>query len=168
MLGRCSEQTKLKRFHGLLAEFPEPYLTEALSGSLGHLALVIDAGGMISALASCRMVGEHAAELAILIEDARQRQGWGSRLLALLVAYADSASWSTLRMTLLAEQAWILPTLQAYGQCRSRNSFGVIEAELSRHLPASGGHATLGSGPLASIGDLSLHGRRPAVDRRSS
>jgi len=40
MLARCTGQTRYRRFHGPVKVFPERYLTEALSGSPLHFALV--------------------------------------------------------------------------------------------------------------------------------
>ena len=40
MLARCTGQTRYRRFHGPVTAFPERYLTEALSGSPLHFALV--------------------------------------------------------------------------------------------------------------------------------
>jgi GNAT superfamily N-acetyltransferase len=40
MFGRCSGRTRYERFHGHVNVFPQRYLTEALSGSPVHYALV--------------------------------------------------------------------------------------------------------------------------------
>ena len=97
MLARCTGQTRYRRFHGPVSVFPERYLTEALSGSPLHFALVACLGddaegdgtvvdgtvvdGTVVALASCRAVDEGVAELGILVEDEWQRRGVGSDLL---------------------------------------------------------------------------------------
>jgi GNAT superfamily N-acetyltransferase len=74
------------------------------------------------ALASCRTVDEGAAELGLLIEDAWQRQGLGTRLVADLVAHARQAGLRVLQAQLLAEQAWIAGLLRPYGTCRPRST----------------------------------------------
>ena len=91
MFGRCSAQTRYRRFHGAIVMFPRGYLAEALSRSPLHHALVAAAGNVtddIVALASCRVVDEGMAEVGVLVEDAWQRHGLGSALLDELAAHA--------------------------------------------------------------------------------
>jgi GNAT superfamily N-acetyltransferase len=123
MLERCSGQTRYRRFHGPVKVFPERYLTEALSGSPLHFALVAytgdDAGedGAVVALASCRAVDEGVAELGILVEDEWQRRGVGGYLLREMVAYAARTGLRALQAQVLAEQPWIVGLLRRYGTC---------------------------------------------------
>lgn len=129
MLARCTGQTRYRRFHGPVTAFPERYLTEALSGSPLHFALVAcldeDAerggtvvDGTIVALASCRAVDEGVAELGILVEDDWQRRGVGGDLLGEIVAYAARTGLRALQAQVLAEQPWIVGLLRRHGTCR--------------------------------------------------
>jgi GNAT superfamily N-acetyltransferase len=127
MLSRCTGSTRSLRFFAPLRSFPEPYLTEALSGHPGHFALVAATPAAVVALASCRTVAGGTAELAVLVEDARQRQGIGARLLRRLIEHADRSGIWTLRATVLAEQEWIVRPLRAYGTCAALMSKGVLE-----------------------------------------
>ncbi len=131
MLSRCTVSTRSLRFLAPLRSFPEPYLTEALSGHPEHFALVA-ATPAAAALASCRAVAGGTAELAVLVEDARQRQGIGARLLKRLIEHADRSGLRTLRATLLAEQEWIVRPLRAYGTCTAVMSKGVLEVTVRR------------------------------------
>lgn len=138
MFARCTDETRYHRFHGPVKALPERYLADALSGTPFHYALVAcpvpdlgtsDAGrqdGGVVALASCRTVNEGAAELGLLIEDAWQRQGLGTRLLRDLVTYAAGAGLRVLEAQLLAEQAWIAGLLRPYGSCRLRSTWGGV------------------------------------------
>jgi N-acetylglutamate synthase-like GNAT family acetyltransferase len=132
MLSRCTRQTRLRRFHGNPRAFPEPYLTEALAETAEHFALVAEISGAVAALASCRAVAEDIADLAVLVEDAHQRQGIGSCLLRMLVDHADRSGLRTLTATVLADQEWILRVLRSYGACRAPVSFGMLEVTLRR------------------------------------
>ncbi|HEX3713392.1 MAG TPA: GNAT family N-acetyltransferase [Trebonia sp.] len=159
MFGRCSADTRYRRFHGPVKTLPAGYLTEALSGCPFHYALVawhqeqgepepepesagpgeapaLAAAGppaRLVALASCRLVAEGAAELGLLVEDAWQRQGAGTRLLRDLVAYADSIGVRVLEAQLLAEQSWITSLLRPYGPGRLRSSrHGVMTVTVRR------------------------------------
>ena len=82
--------------------------------------------GTIVALASCRLTGEGAAELGVLVEDAWQRHGLGARLLGDLVAHARSIGLHVLEAQLLAEQSWIAGLLRAHGTCRVRPAGGGV------------------------------------------
>jgi GNAT superfamily N-acetyltransferase len=132
MLSRCTGATRSLRFLAPLRSFPEPYLTEALSGQPEHFALVAATPAAVVALASCRAVAGGTAELAILVEDARQRQGIGARLLKSLIEHADRSGLRTLRASLLAEQEWIVRSLRAYGTCTAAMSTGVLEVTVRR------------------------------------
>jgi GNAT superfamily N-acetyltransferase len=134
MFERCTATTRYRRFHGPVKAIPGRYLTEALSGNPFHYALVAcqepgaaapaAAGppGAIVALGSCRLVGEGVAELGLLIEDAWQRQGLGTRLLGDLVTHARRTGLRALEAQLLAEEAWITGLLRRYGPCRLRST----------------------------------------------
>jgi len=124
MLARCTRQTRYRRFHGPVKVFPERYLTEALSGSPLHFALVAcldedgaDEDGAVVALASCRAVDEGVAEVGILVEDEWQRRGVGSDLLREIVAYAARTGLRALQAQVLAEQPWIVGLLRRHGTC---------------------------------------------------
>jgi GNAT superfamily N-acetyltransferase len=140
MFARCTVLTRYRRFHAPVKAIPARYLTEALSGSPLHYALVAcpvprpdEAGGArptgsadVIALASCRLVAEGAAELGLIIEDAWQRRGLGTRLLRDLVAHASGSGIRVLEAQLLAEQSWIAGLLRGYGRCRLRLGEGGV------------------------------------------
>lgn len=153
MFERCTASTRYRRFHGPVKAIPERYLAEALSGSPFHCALVafLEAAsavqaaealsGGIVALASCRLVEEGAAELGILVEDAWQRHGLGTRLVNELVAHAHASGLSVLEAQILAEQAWITSLLRPHGTCRLRCAWnGVLNVTVRlapQHSPSS-------------------------------
>ena len=139
MFDRCSPRTRYRRFHGPVKAIPERYLADALSGGAFHYALVACRGvsrfepgravrrNRRPRLGSCRTVGEGAAELGLLIEDAWQRHGLGTRLLRDLVTHAGRDGVRVLEAQLLAEQAWITGLLRPYGACRLESTrYGVL------------------------------------------
>jgi N-acetylglutamate synthase-like GNAT family acetyltransferase len=132
MLSRCTDSTRLRRFLAPLRSFPEPYLTEALAGRGEHLALIAETSSAVVALASCCAVGDGVAELAVLVEDASQRQGIGTCLLSRLINHADRSGLHTLQATVLAEQAWIMRVLGSHGTCTTSGTTGVIQATVRR------------------------------------
>jgi GNAT superfamily N-acetyltransferase len=156
MFDRCTPSTRYRRFHGPVKAIPERYLADALSGGAFHYALVAwhdgtpftegapvagaDAAGaspgVAVALASCRIVEEGAAELGLLIEDAWQRTGLGTRLLRDLVTHASRAGVRVLEAQLLAEQAWIAGLLKPYGACRLHSTGNGVLNVTVRLAPA--------------------------------
>jgi GNAT superfamily N-acetyltransferase len=142
MLARCTGQTRYRRFHGPVTAFPERYLTEALSGSPLHFALVAcldeDAegdgtvvDGTMVALASCRAVDEGVAELGILVEDEWQRRGVGGYLLGEIVAYAARTGLRALQAQVLAEQPWIVGLLRRHGTCTTASAGQALHVTLT-------------------------------------
>jgi len=153
MLARCTGQTRYRRFHGPVTVFPERYLTEALSGSPLHFALVacldedgpvvdgpvvdgpvVDGpvvDGTVVALASCRAVDEGIAELGILVEDEWQRRGVGSDLLREIVAYAARTGLRALQAQVLADQPWIVGLLRRHGTCTIAGAGQALHVTLS-------------------------------------
>lgn len=142
MLARCTGQTRYRRFHGPVTVFPERYLTEALSGSPLHFALVAcldeDAetdgtvvDGTVVALASCRAVDEGVAELGILVEDEWQRRGVGSDLLREIVAYAARTGLRALQAQVLADQPWIVGLLRRHGTCTTASAGQALHVTLT-------------------------------------
>ena len=147
MLARCTGQTRYRRFHGPVTVFPERYLTEALSGSPLHFALVacldedaegdgtvVDGtvvDGTVVALASCRAVDEGVAELGILVEDEWQRRGVGGDLLGEIVAYAARTGLRALQAQVLAEQPWIVGLLRRHGTCTTAGAGQALHVTLT-------------------------------------
>jgi GNAT superfamily N-acetyltransferase len=132
MLARCTGQTRYRRFHGPVKVFPERYLTEALSGSPLHFALVAHhEDGTVVALGSCRAVDEGVAELGILVEDEWQRHGVGGYLLAEMVAYAQRTGLRALQAQVLADQPWIVGLLRRHGTCTVAGAGQALHVTLS-------------------------------------
>ncbi len=139
MLARCTGQTRYRRFHGPVNVFPERYLTEALSGSPLHFALVACAAqegaaedDTVVALASCRAVDEGVAELGILVEDEWQRRGVGDCLLREIAAHAARTGLRALQAQVLAEQPWIVGMLRRYGTCTVAGAGQALHVTVSR------------------------------------
>jgi GNAT superfamily N-acetyltransferase len=143
MLSRCSGETRYRRFQGYVSVFPGRYLTEALSGSPLHYALVVsvarEADGPdgavgpawpVVALASCRAVEEGVAELGFLIEDAWQRRGIGGLLLREIAGHAARTGLRALTAQVLAEQSWIVGLLRRYGPCRTAPAGNALDVTL--------------------------------------
>jgi len=138
MLARCTGETRYRRFHGYVNVFPERYLTEALSASPLHFALVAYAAGGapggdaadVAALASCRAVFEGVAEVGVLVEDAWQRRGVGARLLREILGHASRTGLRAIQAQVLADQSWIVGALRRYGPCEVTAARGTLTVTL--------------------------------------
>jgi GNAT superfamily N-acetyltransferase len=123
MFGRCSGETRYHRFHGVVHELPPAYLRRCLEpGPDAHAAFVAEqaTGG------ACRLVGLASAgpvggafgvrEAGVLVEDARQRQGIGRRLLAALSADARASGADLLRLQMCRSQPSLLMYVFAHAR----------------------------------------------------
>ncbi|GAA4511929.1 hypothetical protein GCM10023191_076770 [Actinoallomurus oryzae] len=116
MFGRCSRETRYRRFHGPVAEIPASYLRRCLDGP--HRAFVAEpTGGDIVGLASSGPALDDPCvhEVGVLVEDAWQRRGVGGLLLARLFADAYAAGVERMRFELCRSQ----PSLIAYVYARA-------------------------------------------------
>jgi GNAT superfamily N-acetyltransferase len=115
MFDRCSADTRYARFHGLLHALPERYLAEALAGNPAvHDALVVQTTEQLVALGSARRLdgpGEPAVEIGLLVEDAAQDRGLGTRLLMALAARARSRGVAVLHCDVLATNGRLIDTV---------------------------------------------------------
>ncbi|MGY1604484.1 N-acetyltransferase family protein [Geodermatophilus sp. SYSU D00815] len=142
MFGRCSADTVARRFHGRVGELPRAYLEEALTADpCLHDALVVeDAGTAVAgartvvALGSARRLDDPArpvAEVALLVEDARQRHGLGSLLLAVLAERARRRGVTALRCDVLAQAEPLVGTVRRIlGPATTRREGFVVHVEV--------------------------------------
>ncbi|MGW7469493.1 GNAT family N-acetyltransferase [Streptomyces xantholiticus] len=86
---RCTDRTLALRYHGPVQD-ADRYLNHLLSPRFGRTLAVETASGRLVALGHLLWDGEET-EVALLVEDAWQRRGIGSMLLARLVAMAAEA-----------------------------------------------------------------------------
>lgn len=86
---RCSERTLNLRYHGPVGD-ADRYLNHLLSPRYGRTLAVQTASGRLVALGHLLWDGDET-EVALIVEDAWQRRGIGSELLARLVALAEEA-----------------------------------------------------------------------------
>ena len=138
MFGRCSLETRYRRFHAPVHKMPERYLAAALAGRPDHYALVAAApSGAITALASACATEPGTMEVGILVEDSWQGRGLGGFLLGRLVRHARRRGVGVIAAVILREQAWILRLLRAHGDCETTSSREATFATLLLHAPSA-------------------------------
>jgi GNAT superfamily N-acetyltransferase len=115
MFGRCSRDTRYRRFHGPVAEIPASYLRRCLDGRHRAFVAELSGAGHIVGLASAGPVlddpGVH--EAGVLVEDAWQRRGVGKLLLARLFADAHAAGVERIRFELCRSQPFLIAYVYA-------------------------------------------------------
>ena len=131
MLGRCSESTLFHRFHGGGRVAPAHYLDRLLAAPAGHRILLARVGPDVVGVAEAHGDGDGSAELAVLVEDAWQHRGVGSRLVAALVAGERRRGVGALRATVLAEDRWVVDLLARVGPLSGRPTTGVYEVQVA-------------------------------------
>jgi GNAT superfamily N-acetyltransferase len=130
MLGRCSESTLFRRFHGSGATAPPRYVDRLLTDPDHHRVLLARVSSDVVGVAEAHRDGSGAAELAVLVEDAWQHRGVGSRLVAALAADERRHGVGALRATVLAEDRWMVGLLGRLGPLSSQPATGIYEVEV--------------------------------------
>src|SRR5712671_1007240 len=140
MLARCSRETLFHRFHGfadavsyfsaLLQDGPVQQTLLAWYGStcVGVATLGVDATGII--------------DLAVLVEDARQRRGIGTQLTDALLDSARAEGVSSVHADVLGDDRFILKALRRIGSLTGSIDRGVWSIDVA-----------LGCQPCQSAGD---------------
>ena len=119
MTARCSRDTIYHRFHGFI-DLPT-YLGTLLASE--QKSVLAWWGGSCVGLASMGP-GPRGQELAVLVEDAWQRQGVGVAMLDALVDPARGQGFSLLHADVLFEDVFILGVLARYGRLQVELEYG--------------------------------------------
>jgi GNAT superfamily N-acetyltransferase len=117
MFARCSADTVYRRFFGRLREFPREYLAGVVAGDPARHDAVLGrlrANGAPVGVAS--LVGDPAdpqqAELAVLVEDAWQRQGLGTAMVEILLRRARARGVKRIVVSVLPGRTDVLQALR--------------------------------------------------------
>ncbi|WP_069174174.1 GNAT family N-acetyltransferase [Streptomyces griseus] len=111
MHDRCSEHTLGLRYHGPVAD-ADRYLDHLLSPRFGRTLAVQTASGRLVGLGHLLWDGDET-EVALLVEDAWQRRGIGSELLARLVALAVEAGCESVYAVTQAHNTGMVAAMRA-------------------------------------------------------
>jgi GNAT superfamily N-acetyltransferase len=119
MTARCSRDTIYHRFHGFI-DMPT-YLGTLLASE--QKSVLAWWGGSCIGLASLGP-GPQGEELAVLVEDAWQRQGVGIAMLEALVGLARRQGFGLLHADVLFEDVFILGVLARFGRVQVELEYG--------------------------------------------
>jgi GNAT superfamily N-acetyltransferase len=117
MFERCSPQSRYARFLAPLRHFPASHLVDVVRSSPIRRSWVIQElqAGELVAVGSWFRNEETTAELGLLVEDGRQRQGYGTTLLDTLADSAHAAGVRTLIANSLADSRHVHRMLRRLG-----------------------------------------------------
>jgi RimJ/RimL family protein N-acetyltransferase len=138
MFGRCSFQSRLRRFFRPVLSAPHGYLEEVLADRENHYAFVVQRNDETIGLAELHLTGPRSGALALIIEDPCQRKGVGTAALQLLARCARELGLETLAADVLFENAALLPALRRLGPTSIGREDDIFHVELDLESPASG------------------------------
>jgi GNAT superfamily N-acetyltransferase len=112
MFDRCSLDTVVRRFFGLVRQLPARYLDDVLAGrpELHDAVVARLADGPIVGLASLG-TGDGPPELGVLVEDAWQQRGIGTALVDALLVRARDRGVATIVASVLPGRERVLSGL---------------------------------------------------------
>jgi GNAT superfamily N-acetyltransferase len=110
---RCSSATLRRRYHGPAVD-SDRYLGHLLEPRYGQTLTAETPDGSLAALAHLMWDGD-SAEIAVLVEDARQRRGLGSELVRRLVELARDAGIDEVYAVTTASNSGMIATLRRLG-----------------------------------------------------
>lgn len=140
MHARCSLRSRISRWRGPLREIPAGYLTDALAGRAGHLALVsLCAQHGVVALASAVQGPPGQWELGVLVDDRHQRRGIGSGMAAALVRAVRAAGARQVIAEVGHDRRALLTPLSEFGTVRVRPSADGLTGVLDLTVDQDGG-----------------------------
>ena len=137
MLRRCSAATLRHRFHGFTDGMA--YLDGQLKAS--EVVVIARHGAVCVGLGALAAGGSGPCELGVVVEDAWQRHGVGTRLVAALVAEARRRGITQIRADVLGEDAFIAGLLRRVGPVTAHVDRGTItvDVQLDGIRPGSAG-----------------------------
>ena len=142
MVGRCSLASRYGRFLGPLRRFPAGHL-DAVTGPHPDVEAFVGVPRRgdtraVLALGSLHLQDTECAEVALLVEDAWQRRGVGTRLLVRLAEQARLRDLTVLQATVLSEHTHVLRLLNSvFGPSQMVQEMGttVVTVRLDRGWP---------------------------------
>ncbi len=120
LFGRCSPETIALRFFGPRSAFPPSYVRDVLAGRPEEHDAVVARNGSTSAIVGLASLGAGSAagpdvpELGVLVADAWQRHGIGTRLVDLLAQRAHARGVERLLVSVLPGRSGVLTALGGF------------------------------------------------------
>ena len=127
---RCSPQTLERRFHVPTRRVPESVVRELVTPRRGW-SLVAQQGAEVVGHGCAGETSPGQVEVGLLVDDAFQGTGIGTRLMRDLAATAAERGYASLLCSVSPDNASVLPTVRRAGlDSVSRYVDGVVEIEV--------------------------------------
>jgi GNAT superfamily N-acetyltransferase len=128
MLLRCSRLTLFRRFHNFTDG--QAYARGLFISRPGYHTLVARWGSVCIGIGDLACDAAGSADLAVLVEDAWQRRGVGSRLILALLDTARGYGVTRVHADVLGDGQFILPTLRRAGPLTVSLQTGAISVDI--------------------------------------
>jgi GNAT superfamily N-acetyltransferase len=128
MLGRCSRASLFHRFHGVSDGVA--YFAALLRDPAGNETLLAWSGSACVGVATLGVGAAGIVDLGVLVEDAWQRRGIGTRLITSLLDSARAQGVTTVHADVLADDVFILRTLRGIGPLRVAIESGSLSIDI--------------------------------------
>lgn len=112
MAARCSDDTLRRRFHAPVAHLPLDRVTSLLTSSNAVGVVVAEVDGAVVGVGTLHAHGDAEAEMAVLVEDAWQSGGVGSRLTVGLLRVARRVGVRNVVADVLREPRFLVESLR--------------------------------------------------------
>jgi GNAT superfamily N-acetyltransferase len=135
---RCSPETLHRRFHVPLPAVPERLVRRLLAPGTGW-SLLAEQYGEVVGLASAGPLSDSELEVGLIVEDAHQGTGVGSRLLRDVAAEARTRGYAGIVCVTQPDNESMLRTVRRAGlEGSTRRTDGVVEIAIPLGSPAMG------------------------------
>ena len=128
MLGRCSAASLYHRFHGFTDGVA--YFTALLRDRPASQTLLAWSHSACVAVATLGVGATGIIDLAVLVEDAWQRRGIGTRLMTSLLEAARAEGVTAVHADVLADDEFILRALRRIGPLRVSIESGSLSVDI--------------------------------------
>jgi N-acetylglutamate synthase-like GNAT family acetyltransferase len=114
MAARCSDDTLRRRFHAPVAHLTLERVAQLLTGAEAVGVVVAELDGSVVAVGTLHRDGRGDGEMAVIVEDAWQSTGLGSRMTAALFDTARTAGVPVIVADVLREPRFLMDRLQRH------------------------------------------------------
>ena len=132
MMARCSRMTLLRRFHGVtdgVTYTRALFECQPIDRTIDQTFVAWHHSACVG-LATLRPDGEEVAHLGVLVEDAWQRTGVGTLLVAALLKDARARGLSSVHADVLGENQFIVNALRRAGQVTVSVTLGTYSVDI--------------------------------------